>query len=220
MLILTIIYLGTFFYIKSEARHHSGQNTPVIDTSQLEVISGEMAIKNISLLSTDSRSMIPDQTVLLKDGHIELIGDSIKIPSNYKIINGAGKYLIPGLSDTHVHPYGSKNDLLLYLVNGVTHVASMNSKGGLYLKWKKEISKGTMLGPKMYIAAGGLSTKKGMWPKIQAMFGGNSGCNTPEQARAFVRKYKEQGYDAIKAYNLDKDVYFALTDEAKNKIFQ
>lgn len=217
MLILTIIYLGTLFYIKSEAKHHSGQNTPVMDISKLEILSGKLALTNINLLSKDSKSMISNQTVLLKDGKIESIGDSIRIPAQYKLIDGLGKYLIPGLSDTHVHPYGSKNDLLLYLVNGVTHVASMNSKGGLYLEWKEEIDKGTMLGPQMYIAAGGLSTRKGAWPKVQALFGGNAGCNTPEQARAFVKKYKAKGYDAIKAYNLDKEVYFALTDEAKTQ---
>ncbi|MFY0631763.1 MAG: amidohydrolase family protein [Flavobacteriaceae bacterium] len=217
LLMLIIIYLCILFYVKSEVRHHSGQNTPVVDTSELNILSGRLAIKNISVLSKDSQSMITNQTVILKDRNIEYVGDSLIIPPEYQIIDGTGKYLIPGLIDTHAHPYESKNDLLLHLVNGVTHIASMNSKNGLYLQWEKEIEDGTMLSPKMYIAAGGLSTKKGMWPKVEALFGGNSGCNTPEQAREYVRKYKKQGYDAIKSYNLDKDVYFALNDEAKKQ---
>lgn len=109
----------------------------------------------------------------------------------------------------------SKNDLLLYLANGITHIANNSSeRDNLLLTWREEAEKGA-LSPKIYIAAGGMSSKKGVIQKIKTLFGDSRKCNTPAQARRAVKKFKSQGYDAIKSYNPNREVYLALTDEAK-----
>jgi hypothetical protein len=41
------------------------------------------------------------------------------------VIDGSGKYLLPGLIDMHVHLGDNEDDLLLYLVNGVTTIRNM-----------------------------------------------------------------------------------------------
>lgn len=214
---LFVIYIVTFIIVKSEVRHYLGQNTPVVDTSQLDIRSGQLAITNVSVLSTDAQSMRDSLTVLMNDGNIEYVGPAIEVPNSYHIIEGNGKYLIPGLIDTHTHLYKSKNDLLLYLVNGVTHIANMNSwNDRLYLSWREEANNRS-LSPNMFIAAGGMSSKKGFMSKVRVLFGDHSGYNTPSQVREAIKKYKREGYDAVKAYNLNRDVYMAASEEAKKQ---
>jgi hypothetical protein len=156
-------------------------------------------------------------TVLVKNGKIENISKDVSIPSEYKIVDGSGKYLIPGLIDTHTHLHRSKNDLLLYLANGVTQIFNNSSeKDNILLKWRKEAEQGA-LSPSIYIAAGGMSSKKGFLQTLKTWFGDNKKYNTARQGIKAVRKFKTQGYDAIKIYNLDKEVYYAVVEEAKKQ---
>ena len=202
--------------LKSQIRHHTGLDTEVVDASQFKTLFGKLAITHVNVLSADSQKMQKELTVLINKDKIESVGKNTLIPHSYKIIDGTGQFLIPGLVDTHVHLYKSKNDLLLYLANGVTHIAAMNSWDELYLKWRQEEQAGA-LSPKIFVSAGGMSTKKGFMPKIRHLFGDSKGYNTPKQARKAVKEFKDLGYDAIKSYNLSKEVYFAVSNEAKKQ---
>lgn len=214
ILSLLLAYFVILLYVKSEVNHHSGENTDDVNILTTKNLEKNIAIRNIDILSEDSDSMIPDQNVLIKDHLIEAIETQIEIPEGYHIVDGQGKFLIPGLVDTHAHPYKSENDLLLYLTQGVTYIATMNSKDGLYLQWKQDILDEKMLSPKLFICAGGMSTKTRIMSRVRMLFG-DKAYNTPEQARAAVKKFKEMGYDGIKSYSPSKEVFNALTDEAK-----
>jgi hypothetical protein len=216
LIVLISLSIISCLGIKSQIRHHSGLNTEVVDASQFKTLFGKYAITHVNVLSIDSQSMQQDLTVLINKDKIESVGKNISIPHIYKIIDGSGQYLIPGLVDTHVHLKKSKNDLLQYLVNGVTHIATMNSWDELYLKWRQEEQMGA-LSPKIYVSAGGMSTKKGLMPKIRYLFGSSKGYNTARQAKKAVKEFKDLGYDAIKSYNLSKEVYFAVSNEAKKQ---
>src|SRR5262245_17001913 len=63
------------------------------------------AFVNVSVVPMDGERIIENQTVIVKDGLIKKIGSSwlTSIPSEALRIDGKGKYLIPGLSDMHVH---------------------------------------------------------------------------------------------------------------------
>ena len=62
-------------------------------------------ITNVSVADIENHRYIADQTVVIDQGMITTIkpSGSIKVPSDAKVINGAGKYLIPGLVDAHIH---------------------------------------------------------------------------------------------------------------------
>jgi cytosine/adenosine deaminase-related metal-dependent hydrolase len=60
-----------------------------------------------------------DQDVLVRDGLIGAIA-----PAGALMIPGAGKYLMPGIIDTHVH-VAADDQLFLYLAAGVTTVQAM-----------------------------------------------------------------------------------------------
>jgi hypothetical protein len=215
-LVLTIC-VSSCMFVKSQVNQQKGAKTEVVRTSIFNASASPLAIKNVNVLSFDCTKTLDSMTVLLKDGRIVNVAKGLNITGEYKVIDGTGQYLIPGLIDTHTHLHRSKNDLLLFLANGVTHIANNNSEqDNILLQWRKEANEGS-LSPKIYIAAGGMSTKKGFTQKVRTLFGDGPKYNTTQQARKAVRKFKNQGYDAIKIYNLDRDIYFAVTEEARNQ---
>ena len=212
---LVAISMAVIMFFRYEVNHILGGNTAVVDASQFKTLSGQMAISNVSVLSTDSESIIENQTVLIKDKKIESIGPNISIPKNYHVIDGTGQYLIPGLVDAHVHIKKSKNDLLLYIANGVTHIGEMTGMKE-HFRYRKQISEGA-LGPKMYISSPKLTSQKTMKAAFRSWFEKrHQNFTTPLKARKAVRKFKSQGYDAIKlSSDINVELYNAINDEAK-----
>ncbi|MEP2057984.1 MAG: amidohydrolase family protein [Maribacter litoralis] len=217
LVFLLIISVASCFGVKSQIKQHTGENTELVDSSLFNPAASPIAITNVSVLSSDCTKMLDSLTVLIKDEKIIQVAKEVSIPNEYIIVDATGQYLIPGLVDTHAHLHRSKNDLLLYLANGVTHIANNSSESdNLLLTWREEAEKGA-LSPKIYIAAGGMSSKKGVIQKIKTLFGDSRKYNTSAQARRAVKKFKSQGYDAIKSYNPNREVYIALTNEAKKQ---
>ncbi|MCD1118249.1 amidohydrolase family protein [Chryseobacterium turcicum] len=66
-------------------------------------------ICNVTIVDVINQKLIPNQTVVFMKDKISEIKPSkkIKIPSNSKIINGEGKFLLPGMTDSHVHFFQS-----------------------------------------------------------------------------------------------------------------
>jgi hypothetical protein len=215
--ILITLSVISCFGIKSEIKQHLGEKTERVQPSIFKTHSGPLAIRNVNVLSADCLEMLDSLTVLIKDHKIIEINENVDIPSEYKIIDGTGQYLIPGLVDSHVHNKSSKNDLLLFLANGVTHVSEMFGQEE-HLKWRKEAQDGA-LSPRIYVATRKIGSQKGLVRKIKStFFGSQSNFRTSEKARKAVRDYKKQGYDAIKLSSfLNAEIYYALTDEAKKQ---
>ena len=92
-----------------------------------------LAITNTNLFDPVIGSMLPNRTILVHGDRIVAIGtpaSPIKVPAFSKVINGSGKYVIPGLIDAHSHlvflldsaNVKGEDVLPLYLGNGVTTV--------------------------------------------------------------------------------------------------
>ena len=66
------------------------------------------------------------QTVVVRDGWITAVGPTgqATYPAGATVVDGAGRFLIPGLSDMHAHVY-SEAELLLYVAHGVTRIRNM-----------------------------------------------------------------------------------------------
>ena len=218
IIFLVLAYFGTKVFIDSQVKHQNGLNTSVVDVSQFNISDAPVAITNISVLSNDSSEMLDNQTVLIKNGLISKIGSELQVQGNYTKVDGSGKFLIPGLADTHSHTYNSKNDLLLYVVNGVTQIAILSSHPEM-LEWRKDAKNGA-ISPQIFLSNGGLNSKYGFMSVVRSWFGSHPGINAAEQAREAVNDYKEQGFDVIKAYEyLNRESYFAMVEEATKQQF-
>ena len=193
-----------------------GGLTAKVDSEQFNPSSEPIAITNCNILSPDGDTFIANQTIIIEDGLIKDLDSGIVIQHGIKEINGEGKYLIPGLIDSHVHLFKSENDLLLYIANGITQVRELIGSNDI-LKWRQEIENGR-IGPDMYVATprlGTFGTIEGWFMSWSQMF---DNIKNPNEARKAVDLYHKKGYDAIKIYShLSKESYAALCDAALSK---
>jgi hypothetical protein len=59
-------------------------------------------IRNVTLLTADG-PVIRGGSILLSDGRIVAVGAGVTAPADALVIDGAGKYVTPGIIDTHSH---------------------------------------------------------------------------------------------------------------------
>jgi hypothetical protein len=169
--------------------------------------SAPTAFVAVNVVPMDSERVLANQTVLVEDGRIVAIGRAVKIPAGARIIDGHGMaFLSPGLADMHTHA-DTRNDLAVYLANGVTSVLNMgDASPGFIAQTRPAVNAGRLPGPHVYAAF----VIDGS-PRY-----GHFMVTTPDEARWAVRLARTNGYDFIKVYNdLSPACFQALVDEAR-----
>ena len=156
---------------------------------------------NVNVVPMDSERLLEGQTVIVEEGRITQLGPSgeIELPADVLVVDGEGRFLLPGLSDMHMHLLGSENDLLLYLANGVTTIRDMGDGPPDYLEWREQVVAGTRTGPSLWVWSPSIRELEG-FEAITAPFVPSAGivsANTLEDAERLVARFKAQGYDGI-----------------------
>jgi imidazolonepropionase-like amidohydrolase len=167
------------------------------------------AFVNVNVVPMDRERVIEKQTVIVRDGRIAEIGpaDKIKAPDGATRIDGAGKYLMPGLAEMHGHippPNAPKAYteavLLLYVANGVTTVRGMLGAPN-QLELRDRANRGEIVSPTLYLAGPSFNDRS---------------VNSPEQAVSMVRQQKQEGWDLLKVHpGPNRDEYDAMAKTAK-----
>jgi hypothetical protein len=163
---------------------------------------------------TEGSTALPDRTVLVRGGRIIAVGErgSVKVPAGARVIDGSGRYLIPGLADAHVHLeyIEDPNVLKLFVANGVTSVRSMDGRPYI-LDWRRQVEAGALVGPRI-VTAGPIID--GSPPARED----NLAAADAAAARAAVAAQAAAGYDFVKLYtNLSADAYGGAVDEARQR---
>ncbi len=166
------------------------------------------ALQHVTLIPMTRELSIPDQTVIVSGGRITAIGasDFMTIPDGLPVIDGSGQFLMPGLTDMHVHNLDSHSQHLLNLTHGVTSVRDMD--GFLWmLRMREAINENRLLAPTMYVSGTILNGSD---------FGGYAQVAESEQrARELVHGQAQLGYDFIKVHNsLSFEILKAIAQEA------
>ena len=191
-----------------------------------------VAFVHTAVVPMDREHILTDQTVVVTDGKITALGPAskVKVPQGAVRIDGWGRYLLPALSDMHVHVEGeswnallspetkatSKNlpfeDLLFpYVANGVTTVQVLSGTHEL-LPVRGRIAEGEMLAPRLILARM-IDAPDKAWPPPLS-----SWVSTAEEARNATLKAKADGYDKMKVYSfLSKETYDAVIATAKEQ---
>lgn len=162
----------------------------------------------------DSQRVLEDHTVVIAGDRIVAMGpaESTPIPSDARRVEGAGRYLMPGLADLHVHLF-EVSDLELYLANGVTTIRNLGGYGAAdtVLALRRRIESRELLGPTILTSGNWLDGE----PPVRDI---NTVVTTPEAAREEVANQARAGYDFVKVYNnLSAEVYWAIADEARRR---
>lgn len=216
----TFITLGILTLISIYLFHRSGLQiygalTEKVDHTQFKPLSGAMAITNVNVLSADGENFLQGQTVLMNNGKIQSINPKSSFSKKVTMIDGTGKYLIPGLIDAHVHLFKSPNDLLLYIANGVTEIRELIGEPD-HLKWRKEIENGRV-GPRMFVATPRLGSFGSMEGWFMETTQGYLNVKNAEEAKKMITSLHQQGYDGVKIYSqLNKNSYDAIMKTAES----
>lgn len=164
------------------------------------------AFVNVNVIPMSEERIIEQQTVIVSDGIIGIIGDvdEVPVPEAARVIDGTDRFLIPGLAEMHAHvpPAGSgelERDFALFVANGVTTVRGMLGHPS-HLELRTALLDGETLGPRLITSGPSLN--------------GRSVSGAADGARQ-VREQHAAGYDFIKIHpGLDDDEFAAIAAAA------
>lgn len=162
-----------------------------------------------------------DQTILIRDGRIEFIGDSagVKLPAAAKVRDLSGHSVVPGFVMMHEHMFypagmGNYTEMLrsfprLYLAGGATTVRTAGSMlpfGDLNLK--NEIAKGNIPGPDIHVTGPFVEGPGLLFMKVKIT-------RDPPDARSLVEYWSREGATSYKVYmNIPRATLSAVLEEA------
>jgi len=175
----------------------------------------EALLRDVTIVDVIEGTLAPGQSVLIRDGLIAEVGPDITSTSATRL-DGGGRYLIPGLWDSHVHIFSTPTEpdtaLPLYLVNGITGIRDMGALWPIAEQHalQARIEAGEVLGPRLILAGAWVDASPGSWPGMFL-------ADRPDEARAVVDRIAAEGWAAVKAYSmLDEATYLALAEASED----
>ncbi len=156
--------------------------------------SGLLAVVGATLIDGTGRGAIPDSVVVIDKGRIQQVGTrtQVKIPKNATLIDAHGKTLLPGLWDMHAH-YEQVEWGPIYLAAGVTTTRDVGNEFEYITAVRNALRDGHGIGPQLLLA--------GIVDGDGPMAIGVTRVNSPEQARLWVGRYHDAGFQQIKIYS-------------------
>ncbi|HUA86937.1 MAG TPA: amidohydrolase family protein [Bryobacteraceae bacterium] len=168
-----------------------------------------IVIKDVTVIDVVGGSAQPHRNVVIKGDRIASIGAAI--PPGARIVNGRGRFLIPGLWNMHVH-LASASQFPEFIAHGVTGVEDMGSDFARVSAWRQEIESGKTVGPHIITsgpAVAGQSPDGLEFPVLAAA--------GPRDARRVFDRLWDMNVDFIKIQpDLSADSYFALAEQARH----
>ena len=187
-----------------------------------------VVVQNVTVIDGSGGDAKPGQSVLIRDGRIESIepAASFRVPRGAEIIDGTGRWLMPGLIDMHAHVVlgpaqigasGGSMDvtdttvaswsLRTLLAFGVTTIRDPGGVASLAVAVRDSVARGQLIGPRI-LTAGDIINHTA-FPGLAEQV------RTPDDVRAAVRRQAGLGVDYIKLYtSLDSASVAAGIDEA------
>lgn len=169
-----------------------------------------LAVVDVTVIPMDSNRLLPGHTVIIRNGVIAELGPTtvVRVPTGVRMVDGTDRYLMPGLTDAHVH-LRDPSELLSYLAHGVTTVVQLSGASGNLpdvLELRRQVERGDVLGPTIYTSGLILDGHPPIFPGVSAVV------RTPEEAERAIEAQLAEGVDLIKVYNnLRVDVLQAVT---------
>lgn len=213
MRIATILVAGWLVALCSLAglTHRDKANPLVFDhVTVIDVTGGPALANRIVVVSGDSIVAVA-------------ASGSIEIPKDAQVVDGRGKFLIPGLWDMHTHiagisanPTWAKDTLIPLLVaNGITGIRDMGGDLDALENWRREIESGTLAGPRIVAAGPMLLPARAAATPAAPADPAILRVGTIEEARSAVDTLQKRGADFIKIIDVSREIYFAIAAESK-----
>lgn len=189
-------------------------------------VTGDFLVRNVAIVDVLNGGILPGRDVVVRGGRIDSIGtsDPASGHTGLVVVDGTGKFLVPGLWDMHVHSLriSPQYNHPLFIANGVTGVREMWGCAGLpdsfvacredIERWREGLRDHSHLAPR-YIqrSSYAINGEGGVPADAPAFFRARNA----DEARALVAHHADAGVDLLKTYtNLSAAAYEALAAEA------
>lgn len=167
-----------------------------------------LVFENVNVVDVGAGRVLPGMNVVIAADRITSVGKG-SIPAATTIVDAAGKFLMPGLWDMHVHLTDATELALPALVaSGITGVRDMGGDLARIDRWMTEIASGTRIGPRIVRPGPYVD---GVKPDAPYRLEVRSG----DDARHAVDSLRTMRVDFIKVHNgVPRVAYLALMEEA------
>ena len=148
---------------------------------------GTIVIAGVSVVPMDREEVLQNQTVIVENGRITYVGAQRNPPTGATVVDGRGKFLMPGIAEFHAHvPNGAvaHRALTLYALAGVTTARGMLGQPA-HLALRDSIRNGQLFGPRVLTSG----------PSFN-----NNSVSSPGVAITMVTDQKNAGYDLLKIH--------------------
>jgi imidazolonepropionase-like amidohydrolase len=171
-----------------------------------------LVITGVNVVDAAAGRILPNSTVTISGDTIASLVSEGPIPAGVQVVDGRGKYLIPGLWDMHAHMEASGESWLpLHVANGVTGIRDMGSDLDVILRMRDATSSGRTLGPRIVAAGPILDDAPGNWPFRLRV-------RNAEEGRSAVVLLQRRGVDLIKVHNhTPRTAFFGIAEEARRQ---
>src|SRR6516225_4195359 len=170
-----------------------------------------LALVGATLIDGTGAPALRDSVVVIQGGKILSIGPrgKISLPPNATILDLAGKTIVPGLWDMHAH-FEQVEWGPVYLAAGVTTVRDCGNEFEFVTAVREAIDSGRGIGPRLLLA--------GIVDGSSPIALGVARVDTPEQAREWVHRYHDAGFNQIKIYSSVKRENLAVVTTEAHKL--
>lgn len=171
---------------------------------------GTVAFVDVRVVPMDAERIVPHRTVVVRDGRIAAIGpvDEIAVPEGATVVEGRGRYLLPGLADMHVHL--RRDDLAAYVAHGITTVRNMWGHPEI-VEMMDDVASVWTESPAIHTLSPGLDGRPPKWPHTRLV-------EWPAAADEAVEAQQRAGYTTLKIYqDLRRPVYDAIVEAAGDR---
>jgi imidazolonepropionase-like amidohydrolase len=220
---------GRLSYDTASLQHAPGAagHSPItVDQTSASQTGRLLAIRNVTVVPGTGAKMIENATVVIRDDRIAATGPAAqtRVPSGARVIEGTGKFLLPGFIEMHGHLSKTRASALgLFVANGVTTLRDMGGDHEELLRWRRDVRAGRRLGPRILMAGPYLEAARNVErmrkdppeERVEPFERTRIPVGSPEEARRIVAELAGRELDFLKIRTVqNRETYLALNQAA------
>lgn len=183
--------------------------------AMVQPVHDALVIRNANLFDSETGTMRPGTSVLIRGEHIAEVGPDgeIDVPADATVIDAAGRTVMPGMWEMHGHLMhtGQLGPAVQQLARGITTVRDLAADTDVAVRHRDRANAHAIVAPRLIL--GGFIEGPGDWAGPSDAL-----ARTEAEARQWVARYDSLGYRQVKLYNIvHPDLVPAIAEETRRR---